>query len=172
MRLRTSSGGFGEQGILEIKSPGLMLGYYHRPDKHPFTVDGFYITGDVFRRDSSGFYYFVGREDDMFVCGGENLYPGPIERVLERHPAVQQACVVPVPDEIKGEKPAAFVVLRSDVAAPTEKALKDFSLKHLPAYAHPRWIWFVSELPLAATQKIDRKALLQEAIKRVTALKH
>lgn len=163
VRLRAHDGSLGEEGVLEIKSPGLMLGYHHRPDKHPFTSDGYYITGDVFRRDEQGTYYFVGREDDMFVCGGENLYPGPIERVLEQHPAVLQACVVPVPDEIKGEKPAAFVVLRPDAKAPSEEELKAFSLQHLPAYAHPRWIWFVKELPLAATQKIDRKKLTELA---------
>ena len=76
----------------------------------PFTPDGFYITGDVFRRDADGFYYFVGRTDDMFVSGGENIYPADVERMLERHPGVAQAAVVPVEDEIKGQKPVAFVV--------------------------------------------------------------
>ena len=61
---------------------------------------------------ATGFYYFTGRADDMFVCGGENVYPGEIEKMLERHPAVLQAAVVPVPDEIKGEIPIAFVVLK------------------------------------------------------------
>ena len=64
------------------------------------------------RRDADGFYYFVGRADDMFVCGGENIYPGEVETMLERHPGIQQACVVAVPDEIKGAKPVAFVVPR------------------------------------------------------------
>ena len=77
------------------------------------TPDGWYISGDVFRRDAAGAYTFVGRADDMFVCGGENIYPGEVESMLERHPDILQACVVPVPDEIKGEKPFAFVVLES-----------------------------------------------------------
>lgn len=88
VRLRAEDGTFGDRGILEIKSPGLMIGYWHRPDKQPFTPDGWYSTGDVFRRDAKGCYFFVSRKDDMFVCGGENLYPAPIERVLEAHPAV------------------------------------------------------------------------------------
>ena len=77
------------QGVLEMKCPALMNGYHNRPDVHsPFTADGFYVTGDVFRRDEDGFHYFVGRTDDMFVSGGENIYPADVERMLERHPDV------------------------------------------------------------------------------------
>ena len=86
-----------------MKCPALMLGYHNRPDlPPPFTADGFYLTGDVFRRDADGFHYFLGRTDDMFVSGGENIYPGDVERMLERHPGVAQACVVPIDDDIKG----------------------------------------------------------------------
>lgn len=146
-----------------------MQGYHQRFDLSPFTADGFYITGDVFRRDDEGFYTFVGRRDDMFVSGGENLYPGEIEKVLERHPAVQQASIVALPDEIKGTKPVAFVVPRAGVAAVNEETLKAFSLQHLAAYQHPRRIWFTESLPLAATQKIDRAALVREALRRSSA---
>ena len=77
-----------EQGVLEMKAPAIMNGYHNRPDvAPPVTPDGFYITGDVFRRDKDGFYYFIGRTDDMFVSGGENIYPADVERMLERHPA-------------------------------------------------------------------------------------
>ena len=100
-----------DQGVLEMKCPALMNGYHNRPDvTPPFTADGFYITGDVFRRDADGFHYFIGRTDDMFVSGGENIYPADVERMLERHPDVAQAAVVPIDDEIKGQKPVAFVV--------------------------------------------------------------
>jgi acyl-CoA synthetase (AMP-forming)/AMP-acid ligase II len=160
--------GEGVDGELQLRSPGLMLGYHQRPDLQPFTADGYYATGDVFRRDAQGFYTFVGRRDDMFVSGGENIFPGDVEKALERHPAVQQACVVAVPDEIKGTKPVAFVVLRAAAAAPGEAALKEFSLQYLAAYQHPRRIWFVDVLPLAATQKIDRRALAAQAWHRLT----
>ncbi len=83
-----------------MKCPAVMLGYHNRPDLSPMTADGYYVTGDVFRRDDDGFYYFVGRSDDMFVSGGENIYPGDVERMLERHPDVATACVVPIDDEI------------------------------------------------------------------------
>jgi acyl-CoA synthetase (AMP-forming)/AMP-acid ligase II len=155
--------GAGVDGELQLRSAGMMLGYHRRPELHPFTDDGYYATGDVFRRDENGFYSFVGRRDDMFVCGGENLYPGDIEKALERHPAVQQAAVVPVPDEIKGAKPVAFVVRRAGAQPVTEDELKRFSLQHLATYQHPRRIWFVDALPLTTTQKIDRHALLERA---------
>ena len=92
-----------------------MTGYLNLPEKtrQVLTRDGWYKTGDVFRRDDGGAYNFVGRTDDMFVCGGENIYPGEVESLLERHADIAQACVVPVPDEVKGEKPFAFVVLRT-----------------------------------------------------------
>jgi acyl-CoA synthetase (AMP-forming)/AMP-acid ligase II len=160
-----------DQGELEMRCPALMLGY-HNPatpslpspasgggkGRGPFTADGFYRTGDVFRRDRDGFHYFVGRTDDMFVSGGENIYPADVERMLERHPAVAQAAVVPVDDEIKGRKPVAFVVLKPDRAA-SEDDIKRFALANAPAYAHPRFVWFVDELPLASTNKVDRAAL-------------
>ena len=94
----------------------------------------------------------------MFTCGGENIYPGEVEKVIERLPEVMQACVVPVADEIKGQKPIAFVVLKAG-ANLSEQAVKDYVLTHAPAYQHPRRVYFRDALPLAATNKIDRAAL-------------
>jgi long-chain acyl-CoA synthetase len=155
------------QGVLEMKCPAMMLGYHNRPDAAPpFTPDGFYITGDVFRRDENGFHYFVGRTDDMFVSGGENIYPADVERMLERHPDVAQAAVVPVDDEIKGQKPVAFVIAKAG-HTPGEDDVKQFALAHAPAYAHPRFVWFIDELPLASTNKVDRAALHRMAEERL-----
>ena len=156
-----------EQGVLEMKCPAVMSGYHNRPDiRQPITDDGFYITGDVFRRDANGFHYFVGRSDDMFVSGGENIYPADVERMLERHPAVAQAAVIPVDDEIKGQKPVAFVILKPGEPA-NEDAIKQFALANAPAYQHPRFVWFADELPLASTNKLDRAALKQRAAELV-----
>ncbi len=155
------------QGVLEMKCPALMLGYHNRPKlKSPITPDGFYVTGDVFRRDEHGFHYFVGRTDDMFNSGGENIYPGDVERMLERHPDVSQAAVVPLEDEIKGYKPVAFVIPRAG-SRPSGDEIKRFALANAPAYQHPRYVWFVDRLPLASTNKIDRAALIRLAEKRV-----
>jgi acyl-CoA synthetase (AMP-forming)/AMP-acid ligase II len=155
------------EGVLEMKCPALMNGYHNRPDvAPPFTADGFYVTGDVFRRDADGFYYFVGRTDDMFVSGGENIYPSDVERMLERHPDVAQAAVVPIDDEIKGQKPVAFVVPKGE-RRPSEDEIKRFALANAPAYAHPRFVWFADELPLASTNKVDRNALRRLAEQRL-----
>jgi len=157
------------QGVLEIKCPALMNGYHNRPDvRPPFTADGFYVTGDVFRRDGDGFHYFVGRGDDMFVSGGENVYPSDVERMLERHPDIAQAAVVPIDDDIKGQKPVAFVVSKPG-RSPSADEIKRFALANAPAYAHPRFVWFVDELPLAATNKVDRALLHGLAQERLDA---
>lgn len=167
LRLRADAGGPADEGVLEMRSPGLMNGYHNRPDLPlPFTDDGYYTTGDVFSRDEDGFYYFVGRTDDMFVCGGENIFPGDVERILEMHPGVGQACVVPVPDAIKGQKPVAFVRLAHG-AHVQEDELKSHSLEYGAAYQHPRFIWFVEDFPLASTNKIDRAILMQQATELV-----
>ncbi len=169
LRLIDDSGRVAVQGGLEMKCPALMLGYHNRPDlPPPITADGFYRTGDVFRRDADGFHYFLGRTDDMFVSGGENIYPGDVERMLERHPAVSQACVVPIDDDIKGQKPVAFIIAKAGHKADADD-IKRFALANGPAYQHPRFVWFADHLPLSTTNKIDRAALKREAAERVSA---
>jgi long-chain acyl-CoA synthetase len=170
LRLIDDEGRVADQGVLEMKCPAVMLGYHNRPDlPPPITADGFYRTGDVFRRDADGFHYFLGRTDDMFVSGGENIYPGDVERMLERHPAVAQACVVPIDDDIKGQKPVAFIIAKAGQEGDAED-IKRFALANAPAYQHPRFVWFVDRLPLSTTNKIDRAALKLEAAKRVSAV--
>jgi long-chain acyl-CoA synthetase len=164
MRLAGGSAHDANEGVLQMRCPALMNGYHNLPDatRAALTADGFYITGDVFRRDGDGFYYFIGRADDMFVSGGENIYPGEVEKMLERHPDIHQAVVIPVDDELKFKKPVAFVVPRPG-AAPSEDAIKQFALQNAAPYLHPRRVWLLSEMPLAGTNKIDRRALAARA---------
>jgi long-chain acyl-CoA synthetase len=170
LRLVDGDDGAVDQGVLQMKCPALMNGYHNRPETTPFTADGFYITGDVFRRDADGFHYFIGRTDDMFVSGGENIYPSDVERMLERHPDIAQAAVVPIDDALKGQKPVAFAV-RKPGRRPSEDEIKRFALANAPAYAHPRFVWFVDELPLASTNKVDRAALQRLAQERMEETK-
>lgn len=167
LRLRASDGSIGAEGVLEQKCPAQMNGYWNRPDiKPPLTEDGFYITGDVFRRDENGFHFVIGRVDDMFISGGENIFPSEVEKVLETHPGVEQSAVIPVPDDIKGTKPVAFVV-RSAGAAIDEAAVKAHALAHAPAFMHPRRVWFLDALPLMGTNKIDKAQLAAWARERL-----
>ena len=168
VRLVGPDGHDAEEGMLWIRTPAIMTGYLNLPDKtrEVLTRDGWYISGDILRRAPDGAYYFVGRTDDMFVCGGENIYPGEVEAMLERHPDIMQACVVPIPDEIKYEKPFAFVVTR-DGRRLTEDAVKQYALAHAPAFQHPRHVVFMPELPLASTGKVDRVALRRLALQHL-----
>lgn len=152
-----------DEGVLWMRNPAVMAGYHNLPERSAKVLhDGWYESGDVMRRDADGFYYFVGRADDMFVCSGENIYPAEVEKLLESHPAVQQASVVPLPDEERSQVPVAFLVLRPG-AALTAGEVKQFALQRGPAYQHPRRVSFLSDLPWAGTNKVDRAALLARA---------
>jgi long-chain acyl-CoA synthetase len=147
------------EGELVLRNPGNLLGYHNLPDETAKRLrDGWYYTGDVCRRDRDGFYWFVGRTDDMFVSGGENIFPGEIEALLLRHPAVHQALIMPFDHELKGQVPYAFVVKRSGTGV-SEEELKQFALANGPAYQHPRRVFFLDQLPLSGTNKVDREQL-------------
>jgi acyl-CoA synthetase (AMP-forming)/AMP-acid ligase II len=161
-----ATGADANPGEFWIRSPGVMNGYHNLPEVTGARLtDGWYHTGDVMERDADGWYFFVGRVDDMFVCAGENVYPGDVEQMLERNPAIHQAAVVPVDDELKGQLPVAFVVAEPGHTL-TEADVKAWALEHGPAYQHPRAVWFVEELLLGGTAKIDKTGLKAEAARR------
>jgi long-chain acyl-CoA synthetase len=150
-----------DEGELWLKSPYNCLGYHKRPDiTRERLVDGWLRTGDVFRKDADGFFYFKSRVDDMFSCGGENIYPKEVEDLLFRHPAVANAVVSPVPHAVKGYVPAAMVVLNQGAAA-TAAEIKAYCLENGPKYSHPRLVEIVGEreLPLNGAGKVDRRAV-------------
>ncbi|HBU39013.1 MAG TPA: hypothetical protein DEB59_01000 [Acidimicrobiaceae bacterium] len=159
------TGAESNRGELWVNSKGVMLGYHGLPEANAERLtDGWYHTGDLMHRDEDGWYFFVGRVDDMFVCAGENIYPDAVEQMLEHHPSVHQAVVVPVRDELKGQLPAVFIRSEAGVQINADD-IKEYALKNGPAYAHPRHVWFVDEIPLASTAKIDRTQLIKNAEK-------
>lgn len=167
--IRLEGGETADQGVLVVRTPGMMLGYHNMPEETARRLqDGWFYTGDILRRDENGWYFFVGREDDMFVSGGNNIYPGEVESVLERHPDIFQAMVVAAPHTLKDQVPYAFVVPRPD-AALTEETVKQHVLAHLPPSHHPRRVLFLDALPLAGTNKIDRRALEAQAREAATS---
>lgn len=167
LKLVDEAGREADEGELWQRTPAVMLGYLGDAEKtaQVLTPDGWYKSGDRFRRDAHGCYWFVGRIDDMFVSGGENIFPSEVEMMLGRHPDVAAACVVAVPDEVKGTKPVAFIVPRKG-ASPTEASIQRHALAHAPAYQHPRMVLFLDELPLAGTNKVDRRRLESIAAER------
>jgi acyl-CoA synthetase (AMP-forming)/AMP-acid ligase II len=147
----------------------MMNGYVNNPEETQKKLqDGWYNTGDILRQDEAGWYFFVGRSDDMFVSSGHNIYPLEVELMLERHPEIAQAVVVPVPDEIKYRLPVAFVVLNKGSTL-TEEDIKAHALKSAPPYQYPRRVFFVEVLPLNTIGKIDRKTLEVKGIDMYTA---
>ncbi|MEM8877406.1 MAG: class I adenylate-forming enzyme family protein [Pseudomonadota bacterium] len=148
------------EGELWVRNPGVAPGYYNLPEVNAERYrDGWLRTGDLFRKDTEGFFYFQGRVDDMFNCGGENVYPREVENLLLSHPDVVDACVVALPHATKGEAPAALVVLRAGANA-DEDELKAHSINNGPAYAHPRRIAIQREpLPLTGARKVDRNGI-------------
>ena len=152
-----------QEGVLHVRSPGVMLGYHNRPEETRTRMSGGYFdTGDILRIGEGGFYYFAGRSDDMFVTSGENIFPLEVETMLERHRDILAAAVVPVDDEIKGQVPHAFIV-KADSSELDEEQVKQFARANGPPYAYPRRVRFVAALPLTGTNKIDRRALIDLA---------
>ncbi len=155
--------GTDEAGELLVRNPGVMKGYWKLPDVTAAKLrQGWLHTGDLLRRDADGYYYFVGRKDDMINVAGENVYPKEVEDLLLRHPNLRDACVVSAPHGTKGEVPVAFVVAR-DPGRPTEDDVKRYCLEHGAPYAHPRRVIFLDALPLGGTGKLDRNALKARA---------
>ena len=155
--------GVDEVGELVTRNPGLAKGYWKLPEATARKFrDGWLATGDLMRRDADGYYYFVGRRDDMINVAGENVYPKEVEDILLQHPNLRDACVVPAPHGVKGEVPVAFVVAR-DASLTSEDDVRKFFLARGAPYAHPRRVVVLDALPLGGTGKVDRGALKARA---------
>lgn len=151
----------GETGEIWMRGPGLTPGYWNRPEEtaKAFTPDGWLKSGDTGRRDADGCYYVAGRIKEMYISGGENVYPAEVENLLARHPAVLEAAVIGVADEKWGEVGHAFVLLRPHVAAPASAEIIQFCRAHLAAYKAPRQVSFVDEFPRTAAGKVKKHLL-------------
>ncbi len=149
----------GEIGEIILKSPDIMLGYYKNPEDTNLTIrDGWLFTGDLGWMDEEGYFYIVERKKDLIITSGFNVYPNEVEDVLYSHPAVNEACVVGIPDSYRGEAVKAFIVLRPGQEVGPEE-LKAFCAEQLTPYKVPRTIEIRNELPKSAIGKILRKEL-------------
>jgi fatty-acyl-CoA synthase len=151
----------GESGEIWMRGPGLTPGYWKKPEEtaKAFTADGWLKSGDTGRRDADGCYYVAGRIKEMYISGGENVYPAEIENVLARHPAILESAIIGVADEKWGEVGHAFVMLRADAPPITAAEVIQFCRANLAGYKTPRHVTFVEEFPRTAAGKI-RKHLL------------
>ena len=154
----------GESGEIWMRGPGLTPGYWQKPEEtaKAFTAEGWLQSGDIGRRDADGCYYVAGRIKEMYISGGENVYPAEVENVLARHPAVLESAIIGVPDEKWGEVGHAFVMLRPDAAPVTAAEVIQFCRANVAGYKTPRHITFVDEFPRTAAGKIRKHLLAPE----------
>ena len=123
-----------------------------------------YLTGDLARVDSDGYYFFGSRDDDVIIMAGYRIGPFEIESVLQSHPAVSESAVIAVPDPIKGEVVEAVIVLRNPAAASEDlaKELQSWVKTRYAAHAFPRTIHFAASLPKTPSGKIQRYVLREQ----------
>lgn len=154
----------GKEGNLALKPnfPSLMKGIWRRPKKYKsYFKNGWYISGDRAYQDKDGYFWFIGRADDVIKTSGERVGPFEVESALVEHPSVVEAGVIGKPDKLRGEIIKAFVVLKKEVI-PTELLkddLKEYVKKHLAGHAYPREIEFIDKLPKTRSGKIMRRVL-------------
>jgi acyl-CoA synthetase (AMP-forming)/AMP-acid ligase II len=151
----------GTRGEVLVRGPIVMLGYWERPEQtRASRIDGWHRTGDLGVMDADGYLSLVGRSREMYISGGENVYPAEVERVLEQFPQVAEVAVVGVPDARWGESGRAFVVPSGP--ALDAAALLRFAREKLAAYKIPRDVVQVAELPRTPSGKVRKHALLQD----------
>jgi malonyl-CoA/methylmalonyl-CoA synthetase len=155
----------GETGVIEIKGPSVFSGYWRMPGKtrENFTADGYFITGDVARRDEDGRVWISGRAKDLIISGGYNVYPKEIELLLDEMPGVTESAVIGCPHRDFGEAVVAIVI-----GAGEEKAMIAAAREKLAAFKAPKRVFFVDELPRNAMGKVQ-KNVLRETYKDVFA---
>lgn len=148
-----------EVGELLLRGPNIFAGYWRRPEETEAALGGgWFRTGDLVRRDADGFHYVVDRRKDMFISGGENIYPAEVEAALAAHPDVGEAAVVGMPDPRWGEVGHAAIVARPGAAADAD-ALIAHCAGRLARYKLPKRIHFVTALPRTGSGKVVKAEL-------------
>ncbi|HEX8512430.1 MAG TPA: AMP-binding protein, partial [Allosphingosinicella sp.] len=152
----------GEVGDLLFAGPGVTPGYWNDPEESraAFTADGWLKSGDLARRDADGFYWVAGRRKEMFISGGENVYPAEVENVLAGHPSVAEAAVVATPHPRWGEVGCAFLRLSNGGPHPGAAELDAFCRARLAAYKVPTAFQFVEDFPRTAAGKVQKHLLV------------
>lgn len=150
----------GEAGEMQLKGPSITPGYWNAPEetKAAFTDDGWLKTGDLAMTDEEGFAYIVGRAKEMYISGGENVYPAEVENVYAAHPAVLEAAVIGVNDAKWGEVGRAYILPRPGADPQTDDLVR-FGRERLAAYKVPKSFVIVSEFPRTAAGKVQKHLL-------------
>lgn len=154
----------GEVGELMVKGPQVMQGYWNAPAETTNALhEGWLRTGDIARMDEEGYFYIVDRKKDVILSAGYNIYPREVEEVLYQHPKVLEAAVIGLPDDMRGEKIVAYLVLKPAETA-TAAEIRAFCRERLAQYKQPRTVIFRDSLPKAMAGKVLRRQLREEAL--------
>jgi len=152
----------GETGEIVVRGSILMREYWMDPTRTTETIqDGRLHTGDLARMDEEGYFYLVDRVGDMFISGGENVYPAEVERVLEKHPEVKEVAMVGVPDKTWGEVGHAYIICKNS-RPPSARELTGFCKKYLASYKVPKQFTFCIDFPRTALGKTRKHLLGQD----------
>lgn len=160
--------GANQEGEVIVCGPQVFMGYWQRPEENAKAFlerDGmrFFRTGDIARYDDEGYFFMVDRVKRMINAAGFKVWPSEVESILYRHPSVEQACVIGVPDERRGETVKAYIILRSDSRGRvSEDEIIGWCHEQMAAYKCPRMISFVDSLPISATGKILWRKLQED----------
>jgi long-chain acyl-CoA synthetase len=152
----------GETGELEVRGPGMLLGYYksHRATEEAFR-EGWFRTGDLFRRDSDGYYYWVARAKDVIRRSNENISAAEIESVISEKAGIVEVAAIPVPDDYRGEEIKIYVLLQEGLSSADvdPHSILAFCHERLSKYKLPRYVEYVREFPRTISQKVSKVEL-------------
>ncbi len=165
VRLIDKDGNDADEGELWFAGPAITPGYWNNDEETAaaFADGGWLRSGDIGRRDEDGFYYIVGRIKDMYISGGENVYPAEVENVLAAHPDILEAAVVAMPDERWGEVGCAYLLPHPGHEIPGDEAITRYCREHLAPYKVPKRFITVEDFPRTAAGKIQKHLLGENA---------
>jgi fatty-acyl-CoA synthase len=153
--------GVGKEGELIWSGPQIFSGYWNNEEETRKTLrNGWVYTGDMAKKDEDGFYYIVGRKKNMYISGGENVFPPEIESVLYELPQIHEVCVIGVPDEKWGEVGKAVISLKPGQSITKEKIVK-YLRDRLAHYKVPKYVQFIDDLPKNSVGKIVRAEVVK-----------
>jgi long-chain acyl-CoA synthetase len=156
----------GEAGELIVKGPQVMKGYWKRQEDTEATIqDGWLLTGDIAKMDEDGYFYILDRKKDMIIASGYNVYPREVEEILYQIEAVDEAIVVGVPDEYRGETVKAFIKLKAGAELAAEDIIL-YAKQYLAPYKVPKQVELLDELPKSSVGKLLRRVLRDQEIQK------
>jgi len=160
----------GETGELAVKIPTLMQGYYKDPEQTAQAFrDGWFLSGDLIKRDSDGYYWFVARKKDIIRRRGENVAGAEIDRIVNLHPAVSESAAIAMPSEL-GEDEIMTVVVKKSDGKVTEQEIRDWCAEKLAAHKVPRFVVFNESIPHTPTHKVAKHILKKDTTLRARSV--